>query len=293
MARSDRLFKRCYNETLDFVAAEQPFATVSELASRLDVSRNTARRIVETLSEKSILDTTTTPWRFPRPIAPTDYFAPQLVQTTDELIEAAFMEMVLSEKLVPNTRINEAALAKEIGVSTSAVREFLLRLSRFEFVRKEPQKSWILAGFTETYAEELHEVRILFEMRSIEKLIALPEEHRFWVVMHRMHREHLEFLDKYEEMYLEFPSLDSSFHKLLNDASNNRFINSFQDAITLIFHYHYRWNKADEKDRNFAAAREHVEIIEALLLRNQELASQALRRHLDSAKYTLKKSFKG
>ena len=34
--------------------------------------------------------------------------------------------------------------------------------------------------------------------------------------------------------------------------------------ITFIFHYHYQWNKADEKQRNKIAILEHLACIEAL-----------------------------
>ncbi|MCH2166262.1 MAG: GntR family transcriptional regulator [Oceanicola sp.] len=292
MARSNRLYKRCYNDALDLIAANRMAGSVSELATRLDVSRNTARRVAESLQENGILQLGAKAWNIERPPEAFDYFPSNMVETTEKMIERAFMEMVLNERLRPNSRINEAALAKEIGVSNSAVREFLIRLSRFEFVRKEPQKSWTLVGFTESYAEELHEVRVMFELRSIEKLIGLPEEHLFWVVLQKSHREHLAFLESYDENFMQFPALDAEFHRQLNSASHNRFIESFQEAISLIFHYHYRWNKSDEKERNYAAAKEHVDVIEALLLRDEDAATQALEAHLLSAKRTLRMSIK-
>jgi len=49
-----------------------------------------------------------------------------------------------------------------------------------------------------------------------------------------------------EQRYHDFSDLDSRFHHLVNSAAPNRFIESFYDIITLIFHYHYQWNKRDE-----------------------------------------------
>jgi hypothetical protein len=54
----------------------------------------------------------------------------------------------------------------------------------------------------------------------------------------------------------------------VNSAAPNRFIDSFYDIITLIFHYHYQWNKQDERQRNEVAIREHLTYIDALLSRN-------------------------
>lgn len=290
MARSDRVFKKSYNDTLDLIASGQSFGSVSELAGRLQVSRNTARRVIETLETCGKMRRLDGVWEFSTALSRSDYYAADELRTPDEFLEAAFMEKVLAGQFDATTRFSESALARELGVSTTALREFLLGLARFEFIRKEPRKSWVLEGFSEKYAEDLHEVRTMFELRAIEKLINLPEEHRFWIALHRMHKEHLTFLEEYETAYNDFPALDSRFHKLINDAGDNRFFTSVQGAVTLIFHYHYRWNKSDEKERNLAAANEHIRIIEALLLKRSDEARQALADHLASAKFTLKAS---
>ena len=56
---------------------------------------------------------------------------------------------------------------------------------------------------------------------------------------------------------------------MINSAAPNRFIDGFYDIITLIFHYHYQWNKRDERQRNEVAIREHLTYIDALLGRDR------------------------
>jgi DNA-binding GntR family transcriptional regulator len=41
-------------------------------------------------------------------------------------------------------QINELELAREIGVGTSSVREFLIRFSRFGLIEKRPNSHWVL-----------------------------------------------------------------------------------------------------------------------------------------------------
>ncbi len=48
----------------------------------------------------------------------------------------------------------------------------------------------------------------------------------------------------------------------------NRFMMDFYDVISMIFHYHYQWNKADEKERNTVAIHEHLAYIAALRSRD-------------------------
>ena len=70
----------------------------------------------------------------------------------------------------------------------------------------------------------------------------------------------------------------------------NRFIDSFYDIITMIFHYHYQWSKHDERQRNEIALREHLSYIEALQSRVASVVRVACRAHLTSARDTLLRS---
>jgi DNA-binding GntR family transcriptional regulator len=90
--------------------------------------------------------------------------------------------------------------------------------------------------------------------------------------------------------YHDFSDLDSRFHRLINSAAPNRFIDGFYDIITLVFHYHYQWNKRDERQRNEVAIQEHLTYIDALLGRNASIVELASRAHLASARGTLMRS---
>jgi DNA-binding GntR family transcriptional regulator len=58
----------------------------------------------------------------------------------------------------------------------------------------------------------------------------------------------------------------------------------------MIFHYHYQWNKTDEKERNRVAIEEHLRYIDSLKSRSQIDAEYLCRKHLMSARQTLIKS---
>ena len=85
----------------------------------------------------------------------------------------------------------------------------------------------------------------------------------------------------------DFSDLDNRFHRLVNDASPNRFIVDFYDIISLIFHYHYQWNKRDERQRNEVALLEHLDYIEALFSRDPSRIEITCKSHLKSARKTL------
>ena len=174
------------------------------------------------------------------------------------------MEWMLRGGAKPGTLINELELARQFGVATNGIREFLIRFSRFGLVEKKSNSGWLFKGFTEDFALELFEIRVMFELRSARLFAELPRESPLWAQLEALKRQHIDLLDNIDRRYHDFSSLDNRFHRLVNESSPNRFIDDFSDIITFIFHYHYQWNKADEKERNKAAIMEHLAYIEAL-----------------------------
>ena len=71
----------------------------------------------------------------------------------------------------------------------------------------------------------------------------------------------------------------------------DEFIDDFSDIITFIFHYHYQWNKRDERIRNEVALHEHLHYLDALFSRDQRRVQEACSLHLASARKTLMASF--
>jgi DNA-binding GntR family transcriptional regulator len=130
----------------------------------------------------------------------------------------------------------------------------------------------------------------MFELRSARMFARLPADSPLWDKVKALREEHVRLLSEIEERYHDFSDLDSRFHQLVNSAAPNRFIDDFYDIITLIFHYHYQWNKKDERHRNEIAIGEHLAYIDALLGRSPQEIERACRAHLTSARETLRRS---
>ena len=203
------------------------------------------------------------------------------------------MEWILRSNMRPGTMINELELARRFGVATTGIREFLNRFHRFGLIEKRPNAGWVFKGFTADFALDLFEIREMFELRSARAFAALPESSLLWQKMEALRNDHQALLCDIEQRFHDFSDLDSRFHGLINAAAPNRFIDSFYELITLIFHYHYQWNKQDERQRNEVAIREHLTYIDALYSRNSSLVELACRAHLTSAKETLMRSTSG
>ena len=95
-----------------------------------------------------------------------------------------------------------------------------------------------------------------------------------------------------ETRFTDFSELDERFHRRINDASRNRFIVGFYDVISMIFHYHYQWNKQNERERNIVAMHEHLAYIDALQSRDASVVAERCNAHMATARLTLMASIR-
>ncbi len=291
--KSDSLFKKSFNNLLDHLAKTDRHAAIeseSRLANNLGVSRATVRKALAELEKRRILVRRGDSLRPGRKPASPDYFPNEATLSASDRVEEKFLEWMLRSDRKPDQPINGLELAREFGVSTIAIRDYLNRFTRFGLVEKRANSGWIIRGFTKQFALELFEVRELFEMRSALAFARQNPDAPAWGSLRRIEEEHRTLLADIDARFHDFSSLDERFHRLINDASHNRFIEDFYDVISLIFHYHYQWNKADERERNAVAIAEHLAYIKALFTRDPKRIEKACRNHLTSARETLLRS---
>jgi DNA-binding GntR family transcriptional regulator len=287
MARQNTLFKETYNRCLNDIDDRQNLPSEPELGERYGISRTTVRAILGRMRDSGLIiwdKRNKVVLRKPRE---QDYFPDEETDSLDEIIERAFMKRILSGEAIPGAQFSEAELAREIGVGTTSVREFLIRFSRFGLIEKRPNSHWVLKGFTLDFALELSAVRELFELKSAAAFANLPDDHPAWAILDGIEAEHHRLLDDIEQRFMDFSALDEQFHLLIHRASGNRFVIDFHDVIAVIFHYHYQWNKTHARQRNERALREHLDYIAALRLRDPAMIEAACQIHLRSARETL------
>jgi DNA-binding GntR family transcriptional regulator len=294
--KTDAVFKRAFNDAVELIADLGDGGSLPSeyaLVAKLGVSRTTVRKVISTLSARGIV-TVSRGERVVRGRSESMQRFPEAETfSSASQVEKRFMEWMLRDNARPGTAINELDLARQFGVATTGIREFLNRFQRFGLIEKRPNSHWVLKGFTPGFALELFEVREMFELRSARAFAALPSDSLLRRQMETVRDEHLLLLREIEHRFHDFSDLDSRFHRLINSAATNQFIDNFNDIFTMIFHYHYQWNKRDERQRNEVAIREHLTYIEALLSGSIAMTELACRAHLASARETLIRSTSG
>lgn len=288
--KSDTVYKRTFNQFLDLIAAGQVgelLPSETELAARLMVSRTTVRKVMGELAVRGIIRHDGRARVIERQgVAGLHFPVVETVSTSDQ-VERRFLEWMLRGDTKPGAMINELEMARTFSVGTNGIREFLNRFSRYGLIEKRPNSGWLFKGFTEAFALELFEIRLLFELRSARLFAQTAPDAAIWPRLEAMRAEHMLLLDEVEARYQDFSGLDNRFHRLVNEAAPNRFIDDFYDIITLIFHYHYQWNKQHELERNRIAIIEHLAYIDALESRDPARIEASCRTHLNSARETL------
>jgi DNA-binding GntR family transcriptional regulator len=290
MARTDDRFRSAYNETLTWIGQHKigdSLPAETALAERLKVSRTIVRAVLSALLEagvvhwqgrqKTILRLPVKADRLPL----RDEYVPR------DVLERRFLEWVLRFDVPAGTPLNVTKLAKEFSVPPHALQEFLSGLSQSGLVARRPRGGWLLLGFTAEYAIELSELRSVLELNAVRTLIALPKTHAVWQELDVLERQHHDLAARIDTDFHDFSRLDGAFHMALNSVVKNRFVTQFQKIISLIFHYHYQWDKRMERDRNAAAIAEHLAILTALRSGDEAAAVAAASAHLLTSKATL------
>ena len=294
--KTDVVFKRAYNDALDLIAELGVGAALpseNALGAHLGVSRTTVRKVLAALADKRVVTGAPRQRSVRAAVKPTQRFPDAETVPLGAQVERRFMEWMLRDNACPGTAINELELARQLGTATTSIREFLNRFQRFGLIEKRPNAGWILKGFTPDFALELFEIRELFELRSARAFAKMPPASPLWQQIDALREKHLQLLDEIERRFHDFSDLDNRFHRLINAAVPNRFVEGFYEIIAMIFHYHYQWNKQDERQRNEVAIREHLAYIDALTSRDVARVEAACRAHLASAKETLIRSTAG
>jgi DNA-binding GntR family transcriptional regulator len=290
MVRQNTTFKDAFNRALHLLDADDLTGSEPEIGRKLGVSRTTVRAVLDRMEERGLIAREGRIRTTLRKPEPSDRFGEDETDPLSAVIERTFMKRILEGDARAGTQVNELELAREIGVGTTSVREFLIRFSRFGLIEKRPNSHWVLKGFNRGFADELVEVRELFELRSALAFATLPDENPCWRKLDAIEAEHHALLAKIGTAFQSFSELDERFHRLIHTASSNRFIVDFYDVIAMIFHYHYQWNKQNERERNETAIYEHLAYIEALRTRDLRRIETACRAHLASARRTLLES---
>jgi len=201
--------------------------------------------------------------------------------TLGENVYDTLRALILEHNLRPGERVNMDALAREMAVSPTPVREALARLEADGLLRKQP-----LVGYTVSPLLTRAEFADLFEMRLLLECAAArwAAERASAVEVAQLElcaAQEVERLDDDGQWRAAFTSLDAHFHDLVALAAANPML---RDGITRLHaHLHLHRLHFPLGDTEITL-QEHHDIAAGVRSRDPDAAETGMRVHLTRAR---------
>lgn len=188
-------------------------------------------------------------------------------------------DMVMNGTLAPGSRIREVALAQDLGMSRTPVRDGLRRLEAEGLIREVPHQGYVVVEISADELSDIYRVRAVLEGLAAEQAATR---------LGRIDLARLE--DLIESMALEAESADPDrladlnqhFHRVIAEASGNRFLISLLADVDAVSQ-RFRRTAVGRPSRRTQAQAEHEQLFDALRARDGDRARHLAAEHASSA----------
>lgn len=221
--------------------------------------------------------------------------APKPLQrtTVTEQIYEDIKERIIDQTLAPGVRLNIDALARELSVSSTPVREALARLEREQLVLLEFYAGYSVAPPPRPdYLEGLLDFRILWEGHCalLGAPLRRPDTLRTMEQCVKKMRATRRLGTRYRE-YRKFTDEDSSFHQAIIDSARNPAMTKIYAGLHIILLQSRLYlTRSSTGAPSPAVLAEHERILAAFLAGDGEAARDAVQSHLESGRARLRAS---
>jgi DNA-binding GntR family transcriptional regulator len=205
----------------------------------------------------------------------------------DRLADAVYGRVksdIFEFRLMPGARFSENALAAQMKVSRTPVREALMRLAREGFVEVHSKSGWSVRALDFERFDQLYDVRVILELAAVRALCggdfgnALAGLKKTWLVAPRQR------LDE----PMEVARLDEAFHATLVSATGNRELARMHADVTERIRIVRRLDFT-QRERIAYTYEEHGAILRAVLARKLQQVTLLLRSHIEHSKLEVRK----
>lgn len=194
-----------------------------------------------------------------------------------QTVYGEMLDLLVSLEIPPNSRINIEALARQLGVSQTPIREALGRLEEQGLVVKSHNVGYTAAAQLDAKRfADLYDLRQQLEPEAAARAARRVTEDELAQLAEL--DSSMKQCEARHDTYSHFASLDAKFHDAILLVAGNRLIHELYGRIHVHMHlfrlrYHARVTTA--------AVQEHEEVLAALLARDDERARIAMRHHIE------------
>ncbi|MGM7421767.1 GntR family transcriptional regulator [Cellulosimicrobium sp. CpK407] len=186
------------------------------------------------------------------------------------------LTQLMSQRIEPGSRVTVDALARELGVSQTPIRDALNRLEADDLVVRVPNAGYrIPPQITRDRFEDMLEARLLLEpaaARMAAERASTKQLARLRAVLDEMAT-----LSDGHTAYGEFGLLDAAFHDVVARSGGNRVIH---EALARMHAHVHLFRLVYDAQVTDLATSEHEEVLAAVAARDPDAAAYAMRRHI-------------
>jgi DNA-binding GntR family transcriptional regulator len=200
--------------------------------------------------------------------------APSL--TLSDYLVQEITRKILGGDLQPGDRLQEAAIAQQVGVSRGPVREALRALQENGLVTYSPNRGVWVTKLSPEEVQHLLDVRLALE--GLAARLAAP----------RMHGEASGVLSRLVERMRDAATtgspkdlipLDVEFHRSVAELSGNRYLARHVALVSAQARLHFVASQLLSSD-GLSISTSHAELLDALQSHDPDLAERAMHKHI-------------
>ena len=204
---------------------------------------------------------------------------------TKTLSEQVFNELkdaIIAGDLEQGSKITEDRLAKQYGISRGPLREAIRRLESIRLLVRVPHAGMRVVVLTSEIMEEIYTVREALEGMSA-RLAAQRMSDDDISSLSELLDKHQNSIDKSQGKHYFQREGDLDFHFRIAKASHNQWLIDLLSSELYQLLRMCRQRSGQTPARPLQALQEHRRIVEAIQMRDPELAELLMRRHISGA----------
>lgn len=198
-------------------------------------------------------------------------------------VVATLKEQIVHWHYPPEHRLTEDDLCKTFGVSRSPVREALRVLASDGFVKKLPNRGYVVKQYTIEEIEELYEVRLALELYTVDLLATKKQTTQLATELADLQHTWTKLLKDPSKRPEEFAILDTLFHdtlaRVLGNTSLLRYLRTINERLRL-----FRMLDFQRRDRAEHTCHQHLEILDRIVAKDALGARAAMKGNIEEGR---------
>lgn len=188
---------------------------------------------------------------------------------------------IIFGKLAPASKLKLEALRERYSASMSTLRETLNRLASEGFVSAQEQRGFFVAPVSPEDLVEIANLRVLLECHAL--VLSIRNGDADWegnlvAAHHKLHIMEKKMLEGRMDGAEDWKHYDWEFHKaLIADCGSNNLLS----LHSVLYDKYLRYQMLVLTHRGEDAVREHRELLDAALARNEVAAAEILKLHIE------------